>query len=117
MHFVAATIWLNLLFQLSLEFERLKEIDIRSKFDGKLSTYALNILSVKCTVRKETLLCYKLKYHFPEEREKHPESFYIHPIICFKFQIFIPNLKLPLWVILTLSTKEIMLPFKLTIFI
>ena len=117
MHFVAATIWLNLLFQLSLEFERLKEIDIRSKFDGKLSTYALNILSVKCAVRKETLLCYKLKYHFPIEREKHPVSFYIHPIICFKFQIFIPNLKLPLWVILTLSTKEIMLPFKLTIFI
>ena len=44
---------LILLFQLSLEFERLTEFAIHSRFDEKLSTYASNILHVKCTVRKE----------------------------------------------------------------
>ena len=44
---------LILLFQLSLEFERLTEFDIHSRFDEKLSTYASNALHVKCTVRKE----------------------------------------------------------------
>ena len=44
---------LILLFQLSLEFERLTEFDIHSRFCEKLSTYASNILHVKCSVRKE----------------------------------------------------------------
>ena len=44
---------LILLFQLQFEFERLTEFDIHSRFDEKLTTYALNILDVKCTVQKE----------------------------------------------------------------
>ena len=35
-----------LLFQLSLEFERLTELDTHSRFDEKLSTYASHILNV-----------------------------------------------------------------------
>ena len=84
-----------LLFQPSLEFERLTESDNHSRFDEKLSTYTSNILNVKCTVRKENLLCKKPKYHLPEEKKKNPASLYIQSTICFKSQTFLVDLKLP----------------------
>ena len=87
LHFVAVTVWLILLFQLSLEFERLTEFDIHSRFDEKLSIYASDIQNVKCTVQKGK---------FAEDKKKNPVSFYIQSIIYFKFQNFLPNLKLPL---------------------
>ena len=69
-----------------------------------------------CAERKY-LLCYKPKDHLSEEKKKKTESFYIQSTMCFKSQNFLANLKLPLWVILTLSAKKkVVLPFKLTIF-
>ena len=70
---------LILLFQLSLEFERLTEFDIHSRFDEKLSTYASDILHVKCTVRKEKFLVLQTKILLARREDekscKFPHSF------------------------------------------
>ena len=61
---------LILLFQLSLELERLTEFDIHSRFDEKLSTYASNMLHVKCTVRKEEFAVLQTKISLPRREEE-----------------------------------------------
>ena len=59
------------LFQLSLEFERLTEFDIHSRFEEKISTNASNILNVECTVQKEKLAVLQIKiWLFRREEEK-----------------------------------------------
>ena len=83
MHFVAVTVLLILsLFQLSLEFERLTEFDIHARFEEKLSTYASNILNVKCTVRKEKFAVLKTKISLARREEekscKFPNSVNYH---------------------------------------
>ena len=61
---------LILLFQLSLKFERLTEFDIHSRFDEKLSTYASNILYVKCTARKEKFAVLQTKISLARREEE-----------------------------------------------
>ena len=58
------------LFQLSFEFERLTEFDIHARFEEKLSTYASNILNVKCIMRKEKFVLLKTKTSLARREEE-----------------------------------------------
>ena len=81
LHFVAVTVWLILLFQLSLEFERLTKFDIHSRFDEKLSIYASDIQNVKCTVQKGK---------FAEDKKKNPVVSTFSQSYISNFKIFYP---------------------------
>ena len=67
-----------LLFQLSLEFERLTEFDTHSRFDDKLSTYASYIPNVKCTAPKEKLAVLQTIIWLVKREEKSCE--FIHSV-------------------------------------
>ena len=71
--------------QLSLEFEPLTEFDIHSRFDEKLSTYASNILNVKCTSGKKIFAVLQTKRSLAR-REEEKSCKFLHSV-CYLFQI------------------------------
>ena len=109
---------LILLFQLSLEFERLTEFDIHSRFDEKLSTYASNILHVKCTVRKEKVAVLQTKISLAR-REEEKSCKFLH-LFNHLFQVTKSSSRFKIAIlsnISTISKKTVALPFKLIIYL
>ena len=93
------------------------EFEFDSRLDEKLSTYASNILNVKCTERKEKFAVLKTKKSLAR-REGEKSCKFLHSVNhLFQISKFSSRFKITtLSNINTISKKAIALPFKLTIF-